>query len=100
MRAFKFFFAISLGITFFFFVARFVILALVLAAVLSGVFFLIQRARYLFSGLGWNQYHPRHRFDHHSYPQLLNEHRPDDIPFYEFDRMQEPANEWQVIRIQ
>jgi hypothetical protein len=101
MRPFKFFFALSLGVIFFFFVARFVILALVLAAVFSGVFFLIRRARYYFSGLGWNQYHPRYHYDHYSHPQrLLNEHRPDDVPFYDFDREEASISEWQVIKIQ
>lgn len=100
MKPFKFFFALSLGIILFFFVARFVIVALVLAAVLSGVFFLIQRARYFFSGLGWNQYHPYHRAEQRSYPRLLNKDRSDEVPFFEFDREEAPVSEWQIIRIQ
>lgn len=100
MRPFKFFFALSLGLFVFFFVARFVIPALVLAAILSGILFLVQRARYFFSGLGWNQYHPYHRSEYRSYPGLMNEHRSDDIPFFEFEREEAPISDWQIIRIQ
>ncbi len=100
MKPFQFFFALSLGIILFFFVARFVIVALVLAAVLSGVFFLIQRARYFFSGLGWNQYHPYHRAGHRSYPGLLKEGRSEEVPFFEFDREEAAVSEWQIIKIQ
>ena len=99
MRPFRFFFALSMGALLFFFVARFVIIALVLAAVFSGLFFLIQRARHFFSGLVWNQYYPEARFEHRAYPRLLNEANPDDVPFHGFDRMERPNREWQIIKI-
>ena len=45
MRPFKFFFTIALGIVLFLFFARFLFAALILAAVMSGIFFIGSKIR-------------------------------------------------------
>ena len=49
MKSFKFFFALSLGVVLFLFFARFVIVALIIAAVLSGGFFIARKLKHLFT---------------------------------------------------
>ena len=55
-RPFKFFFALSLGILAFFFLARLFFGAFLLAAAMSIVFFVGQRIKYFFRNLRWEQY--------------------------------------------
>ena len=50
MKSFKFFFALSLGVVLFLFLARFIIVALVISAVLSGGFFIARKLKHLFAG--------------------------------------------------
>ena len=53
MRPFKFFFAISLAFILFGFLARFIIVALVMAAAFSLVFFLGRKIKNFFRDLSW-----------------------------------------------
>jgi hypothetical protein len=55
MRPFRFFFVASLGLFLFFFFARFVIMALAMAAVLSFVFFLGRSVKNFFQRLDWRE---------------------------------------------
>ncbi len=59
MKPFKFFFALSLGVFILFFIARFVIMAAIAAAVLSLVFFVARKIKNFFRYLTWEDpYHP------------------------------------------
>lgn len=53
MRPFKFFFSISLGVIIFFFLARFIVTALFIAAILSILFYVGRRLKYFFHNLSW-----------------------------------------------
>jgi hypothetical protein len=53
MRPFKFFFSISLGVIVFFFLARFIVAALFIAAILSLLFYVGRRLSYFFRDLSW-----------------------------------------------
>lgn len=97
MRPFKFFFVLSLGILLFFFIGRFLLMALAGAVLLSLAFFLFRKARYFFHHLSWDGQHYR---DEPNYPRLLTEPEQDEVPFFEFDREARPQSDWQIIRIQ
>ena len=63
-RPFRFFFAFSLGLILFFFFARFVILALIMAAAFSFIFFLTRKIKRFFQRLSWQEddyYEPSYR---------------------------------------
>ena len=63
MKPFKFFFAISLGLMLFGFLARFLIMAFLLAAAFSLVFFLGRKIKNFFQDLSWeNEDRFRNRF--------------------------------------
>lgn len=62
MKPFRFFFGVSLAIILFFFLARFVILALIFAAVLSVVFHLSRKLTNFFRNLSWEE-NDRYRGD-------------------------------------
>ncbi len=96
MRPFKFFFVLSLGVLLLFFIGRFVLMALIAAAVLSLGFFIFQKARYFFTRLSWRL---PYRMDEHDYPSLLTESRSDDVPFFDFDSSAAEQNDWKVIKI-
>ena len=53
MRPFKFFFAISIGILFFMFIARFIVTALIIAAFMSVLFFIGRKFKNFLMGLDW-----------------------------------------------
>ncbi len=53
MRPFKFFFAISLGLVLFTFLTRFVLVALLLAAAFSLIFFVGRKIKNFFQRLSW-----------------------------------------------
>lgn len=55
MRPFRFFFGLSLGIIFFVFLARFVLLALVMAAILSVAFHFGRKIKRFFQRLRWEE---------------------------------------------
>jgi hypothetical protein len=55
MRPFKFFFALSLGLILFGFLARFVLVALAMAAAFSLLFFLGRKIKNFFRELSWEQ---------------------------------------------
>ena len=58
MRPFRFFFMLALGFMLLFFVARFVVVALVVAAVMSTLFFIARRIKGFFSRMDWDEgYH-------------------------------------------
>ncbi|MDH3245608.1 MAG: hypothetical protein OEM26_13405 [Saprospiraceae bacterium] len=57
MRPFKFFFGAALAITLFLFLARFIIVALVIAAVFTGLYYLFGRLHHFLTRVSWhNQY--------------------------------------------
>ena len=89
MRPFKFFFALSLGLLLLFFMARFVVMALIIAAVLSTVFFVFRRLRYFFSGMTWEE--PRYHRYHNRYihPRALAQRYYEDNLIW--DRPQKEA---------
>lgn len=68
MRPFRFFFALSLGLFVFFFLARLVLLALFAAAVMSLVFFLGRKVKNFFQRLSWEE-------DHYDAPSFRNNYR-------------------------
>lgn len=65
MRPFRFFFMLSLGFMLFFFVARFLLVALLAAAIMSGLFFVARRIKSFFQRMEWEEgyhnYHPSRR---------------------------------------
>ena len=72
-RPFKFFFAFSLGVILFLFFARFIIMALIGAAILSGIFFIARRIKYFFRRLRWEEegyYDDHYRHDYRAPRQL------------------------------
>lgn len=69
MKPFKFFFALSLGVFFLFFIAKFVIMAAIVAAVLSFLFFVGRKIKNFFRYLTWEDpYYPNsdYRFEGYS----------------------------------
>ncbi|MBX2873552.1 MAG: hypothetical protein KTR30_15670 [Saprospiraceae bacterium] len=63
MRPFRFFFVLALGFMLFFFVARFLIVALIAAAVMSTVFFIARRIKGFFQRMDWDEgYHAHHPY--------------------------------------
>ena len=56
MRPFKFFFAISVGMILFFFLARVLIMAFIIAAIMSVLFFVFRKIRNFFRHLAWEEY--------------------------------------------
>jgi len=81
-RPFKFFFALSLGILAFLFLARFVFVAFLLAAVLSVVFFIGQKIKSFFLNVRWEQ----------GYPSSEEYHRPSSIPVWKDDLLMHYPN--------
>ena len=69
MKPFKFFFAVSLGILLFGFLARFVLFALVMAAAFSFIFFIGRRIKNFFQHLNWEENGSYRRY-HHRRQQL------------------------------
>lgn len=64
MKPFRFFFALSLGIVLFLFFARFIIVAFVIAALLSGVYFIARKIKGWFDDHDWMEedHFPPRRF--------------------------------------
>ena len=100
MKPFKFFFALSLGVMFFFFIARFVVAAFVIAAVMSVVFFIGRKIGNFLRTLAWNGHYKR------EWEYAKNQYRSSELPFWkeEFDlnqgnrqRMYEPS--YRAIKI-
>ena len=56
MRPFKFFFALSLGVIFFLFLARFLVFALIAAGFLSLLFFVGRKIKNFFHRLDWEEH--------------------------------------------
>ena len=69
MRPFRFFFMCSLGIILFFFFARFLVSALLLAAVFSTIFFVARRIKGFFYRMDWDEGY-RSRDYYRGRPQL------------------------------
>ena len=55
MRPFRFFFGVSLAVIMFFFLARFVVIALMAAAVLSVIFHVSRKIKNFFLNLSWEE---------------------------------------------
>lgn len=57
MRPFKFFFGAALAISLLFFLARFIIVALIIASVLTGLYYLFGRLRHFVNRVSWNNHY-------------------------------------------
>ncbi len=81
MRPFKFFFAITLGFLFITFIARFVIVALVIATVMSVIFFIGRKFKNFLRNLSWED---RQAYQQQYQPAYARTHRLnkwDEAPF-------------------
>ncbi len=56
MRPFKFFFTASLGIIIFFFLAKFILMALVIAAIFSIIFHIFRRVQWFLQRRHWDEF--------------------------------------------
>ena len=68
MRPFRYFFGLSLGVLLLLFLARFVLTAFVIAAMLSVAFYIGKRLKNFFLGINWDDedyVSPRRRFSNH-----------------------------------
>ncbi|MEZ4886658.1 MAG: hypothetical protein R3E32_18160 [Chitinophagales bacterium] len=103
MKPFKFFFALSLGVFLFFFIARFVVMAAIAAAVLSFAFFLGRKIKNFFRYLTWEgSYRPdfEDRFDsaYQRSPQIA---AWKDESFSDFSKKNRTySSHYKVIKIQ
>ncbi len=91
----------SLGILLFMFVAKFVVMALIAAAVMSLVFFAARRMRYFFSNLSWEE--RPYYYDHVHYRQRrgLNSWQFEPDYFAEsLERPTELVSNYRVIKVQ
>jgi len=89
---FKFFFGLSLGVIVFFFVARVVVFALIMAAALSLLFFVGRKIKNFFKYMTWEEEYDSYRDDYRKdFYQKRNlpywEREEEDLSF--FDR---PSN--------
>lgn len=91
---------LSLGVFVFFFLARFVIGALFVAAILSFVFFLGRKLRNFFHRLDWEEYPQNDRFDHHSRRALKSWLYENDPLTDTLERPVELVSHYRVIKIQ
>ncbi len=66
MRPFKFFFTVSVGLILFFFLARVFLFAMMIAAVMSVLFFIAQKTKNFFRRLSWEDDSYRYG-SHHNY---------------------------------
>ena len=76
MRPFRFFFALSVGLILFFFLARVLVFALVFAAIMSVAFFVVRKIRNFFMGMTWED--RRYAYEHRY-------HRPKGLPEWHYD---------------
>ena len=88
MRPFRFFFALSLGMLLLFFLARFVVGALIIAAVLSTIFFVLRRMRNFFAGMDWEASHSPY-YNRYNHPRALEQSYYEDGLVW--DRPEKPA---------
>ncbi len=101
MRPFKFFFMFSLGIIFFMFVAKFVVLALIVAAFMSLMFFVGRKMRYFFRSLNWDDHpHYHDRFDQYPRRGLKPWQFENDFFAESLERPTELVSNYRVIKIQ
>lgn len=98
MRPFRFFFAVSLGVIIFFFLARVVVLALLLAAGLSVLFYAGRKIKCFFQRLDWDEGYDD--YDHYAYQshQLPSWNELSWIEFQEHKRERSPI--YRTIEIQ
>jgi len=97
MRPFKFFFAISLGLILFSFLARFVIVAFLLAAAFSLVFFVGRIIKNFFQDLSWeNEDRFRNRFRRRAQLPVWK----DDLLLYYPEKRREYQPEFQTRTIE
>jgi len=85
MRPFKFFFGAVLGIIVFLFLARFVLIALVIATALTCIFFLIRKMRHFLQAVYWRDRYDPYLEDNYTDDQyagaLLLSERPSEVEY-------------------
>jgi hypothetical protein len=89
MRPFRFFFALSLGLLLLFFMARFVVGALIIAAVMSTIFFVFRRMRNFFASMDWEESYPPYHNRFKQHPRALAQRYYEDGLVW--DRPEKPA---------
>lgn len=89
-KPFKFFFALSLSLVVFFFLARFIFVAFLLATALSVVFFIGQKIKKFFRNLMWEP-----AYDSVSSEPIWK----DDLLHYYPNRERRPEKNYRVIQI-
>ena len=77
MRPFKFFFAISVGLILFFFLARVLFIALLFAGVMSLIFYAVRGIKNFFRRLDWEDYE-------YDYAPRGNSNYSDRLPGWKF----------------
>ena len=78
---FKFFFALSIGVIVFFFLARVFVAALVMAAVLSLVFFVFRKIKNFFKYMTWEDRYDRYQRSYQYQRNLPYWERKEDALF-------------------
>lgn len=97
MRPFKLFFGLSLGFILLIFFARFFFMAFIVAAILSGLFFVFRRIKYFMYQTD-RAYNYENRWDDQ---RALPEWKEDEIPFFDInEQRQERVNNFRSIKIQ
>jgi hypothetical protein len=99
MRPFRFFFALSLGLFFLFFIARFVVMALIVAAVMSTIFFVFRQLRHFFMGMQWEdrRYAYYNRYERPN--QLTKQYFEDDLFWSRQERPAERLVDYRSIEV-
>lgn len=100
MRPFRFFFALSLGLILFFFLARVFILALILAAVLSVMFLVVKKIRELFQTRYWEDYEYEDYEEDYGYDTELPRYSyRDELILDDYDRSYPPLANVRYIEV-
>ena len=96
MRPFKFFFTASLGIIIFFFLAKFILMALIIAAIFSIVFHFFRRLQGFLQRRHWDEYDQVDEFSYENIPSGW-QHRSS---FNMEERIPEWMTNYRTIKIQ
>lgn len=96
MRPFRFFFGLSLAVLVFLFFARFLVFAFVAAMVLSGIFFLVRRAKYFFQRMDWEEERWEERYRRK--PRHLA--KAEDWFYFEEQERATPFASYKTIRVE
>lgn len=100
MRPFRFFFALSMGLLLLFFLARFVVGALIIAAVLSTVFFVLRRMRDFFLRMDWEASHSPYHNRFEQPPALSQRYYEEGLVWDRPQRQAERLPDYRSIEVQ